>query len=1114
MLYCYIACMRNENTNHQIYIGAPIEHASERKFIASIVKKLEAQKVSFVILANLQVGGRQIDCIVATEHGVSVVEVKSSHLPVRGDINGTWARLHASGEWQAYSNAHQQALAAKNVLRDAMTAIKPVGNFYPNGHVVFTSSIAEGSQLTSGDFKVKVSTLDQFLSNFSVQGTAPWTLDDWRDFATNLSLTPISGVEAAASPENQELAELLRKYNSAFASEYGRDAERWLPEKPEQRSDLLAAATTGTGCFVNGPSGCGKTLMAKWVAAELSRSGRSVFFFAAKDFAGTWADFLRREIALLTDLSPAALWQAILRSDRAVFLVLDGINELGENVPNALRGIRALARRLGAKLIVTAQGEKPAELNGLHTITVNRPSFDLKRRIARSGGIPLSAAAIEVLRAVGSSIEAEIVGKIGAEIKSGTTRLVLIDQYIRMRLGGCGRAGSFGLRRLASRLHEQVAFSLPETDFDEFMRSQGLRFDECDALFAAGLLVRRGGRISFSHEMIQNACAAFDLARQAATDPPTFGLRLSTPILEAIAGDIVSAIEDACICRAVLGAATNPSLLSAATDGELGSIAASVARTLLEEATDACVAEIRGARLMLIEENDAVRVEWAEDARRDWTTAERARLCALGHLAASGTGLDVYFGLCAEMDKHLDSERRRLAEAARKARFLLKSRSFELAYYGFSCAQIGFTHVARASQPGFRELRHGIEKREFNMADMSSGQLHFLLENRHSFFGHNGDCRDDDRFAEELIYLLRERFHWEPYHVQLATLHAVGLARRAPDETLERLVEAINALDVSPANWAISTSIVEALKRLGALDDDAEENREHIKREIASAISDDMELDDGHEWNKSDLSLSLCVRMFDHPFNSIYAEEIFELAEAQRRILYRRAIGASDIKSSFIFDWLCGQVASFEDTADVPLIRPLVSLPDPTNLFPQEEWAGFVIATRFLGRHGAELPRVECESSADRCLADIRMLVYAAESKRQLDIKGARLAWQRLHAMPAQLVIGCLSEVQKALTERQWYEVERVHETLNLDEVYSADCLTVARRFVENGKDAQYFHRVPMRELGPLFAFRTIGRYGDRSDIDHLRGLSRAHPFAQYALSALKSLDAVSSPAS
>ncbi|TIT84253.1 MAG: hypothetical protein E5W59_27585, partial [Mesorhizobium sp.] len=59
------------------------------------------------------------------------MEVKTSRLPIRGEANGTWMRLSASGEWKEYTNAYQQAVGAKNSVRDAMQAAKPVGHFYP-----------------------------------------------------------------------------------------------------------------------------------------------------------------------------------------------------------------------------------------------------------------------------------------------------------------------------------------------------------------------------------------------------------------------------------------------------------------------------------------------------------------------------------------------------------------------------------------------------------------------------------------------------------------------------------------------------------------------------------------------------------------------------------------------------------------------------------------------------------------------------------------------------------------------------------------------------------------------------------------------------------------------
>ena len=285
-------------------------------------------------------------------------------------------------------------------------------------------------------------------------------------------------------------------------------------------------------------------------------------------------------------------------------------------------------------------------------------------------------------------------------------------------------------------------------------------------------------RVSFSHEMILNACAAFDLARAAVADTANFGQRLSTPILEPISGDAIAAIEDASVCRAVLSEVMSSSLLTGAAGGHYGAIATSTALDLLKETTDDCVAEIRGARLVLSKEGDAVRIRWEDGTRRKWTFAEEARLRAVGRRAVLGLGIEIFLNLCAEMDSQLASERRRWADFARQEQYPIRSQSFALTYYGFG-ESIGFTKVARATQRGFEPLSEEDKAYPFKLDEITSGQLHFFLEGRRAFFD-----GDDARFAEDLICLFRERFRREPYHVQLVMLNSIGYGDRSDVERL------------------------------------------------------------------------------------------------------------------------------------------------------------------------------------------------------------------------------------------------------------------------------------------------------------------------------------------
>ncbi|WP_295193375.1 NERD domain-containing protein [uncultured Brevundimonas sp.] len=1075
-----------------IYIGAPIELASERAVVAALAERLEQSQAPYIVIANAQIGGRQIDCIIATAAFVTVIEVKVSRTPIRGELNGAWSRMDASGDWRPYGNAYQQAVGAKNALRDAFSVQAPVGAYYPDACVIFAAPTPVGSQVTAGDFKARVATLAEFLADFPTGAAKrpPWAIDQWHAFATSMSLTAVKLNEAVGGDQTRRDTERLRLYNAAVAQEYGRVGGRWLHENGVPDA-LERAASEGGGCVIIGPSGCGKTLMAKSLASRLATAGSPVLYFAAKDFAGEWAKAIRREIGLLTDTSPAELLRAAANGDQSVFLIVDGVNELAGSEVLALRGLRALARRLDAKIVLTSQ-EAPVGFEGLSRFEVPRPSALLKRRIAERNGRRIAPSVADLLRAVGSGFEAEMVGDLGATLVGEATRLALIDQYIRTRLGTHARAGAFGLRQLAVTLHTDVAFSIAEPRFDELMRRATISFEACDGMFAAGLLVRRVGRVSFSHEMILNGCAAFGLADTGAQDPEALGMALSTPLLAPLAGEIVTAIEDPDTSMRVLQAATNPSLLTAAVAGSLGSVAASNARKLIQAAKQACIDEIGAVSLEFDQDNQVYVTRWGEAGRREWTPAEQARLGAMGQLATSLLGFQDYQDLCAIMDARLLEERLRLNPVTKAAGIGIRSPSFALAYYSMG-DEIGFSYI---TQHGSRRSLGDVleELPSLDVGALTSGQLHFYLENRRAFFG----AEERGRFAKELILVLRERFSREPYHVQLAALSAVGFAREAPDAMLAELVEAINALDVPQHNWAINSSIIDALGILGALDDDAENARDGIRSQVAAALADGA---DGND------ALTLYVAMFDHPFSTIYYEEIQALSEDQRRMLYRRALASAEIKRSLSLSWITAEVARLEDPADAPLFTRFVALPDRRNPFPQEEWGAFTLSLRFIGRHGVPLPASDAETEEEGCLNDIRILVHAAESRRPEHLAAAHDAWVRLDARPPGLVMGCLSEIHAALTERHWADDNRPYPPIDLRDTYPTESLRLARRFVEAAVDPQYFHAVPLWERGPELAFSTLGRFGDRSDVDVLRRLGRAHRYSSYALAALRTLD-------
>lgn len=363
-----------------VFIGSPIAHRSEVKLPRTLSAFANEHKQPLLVCANFELSGRQFDFVVITAARVVVTEVKSSSFPVRGDIEGISEYATADGGWTAVTNGYQQALQRKNILRDAMGRVPE--RFYPEAFVVFSDDIPKGSDLKPGNFKVHVSGLPDFLAALSREDGNPWSLEEWRQWAERQGLRRVPLIEALDNAP----AELMGRYREALVRDYQPQADGWIAASDRQRDAIASALMGGSaGVFVTGPSGCGKTLMAKAAAVHLARDGAVVLFVQAKDISLSLADALKTEITLVADIPLASLLKAIRETSARVCIYLDGINELpGAIFERTLRGLKILARRYGAQLVVTSQGERPAILEGLALIVVSEPDDDLKNRIATS----------------------------------------------------------------------------------------------------------------------------------------------------------------------------------------------------------------------------------------------------------------------------------------------------------------------------------------------------------------------------------------------------------------------------------------------------------------------------------------------------------------------------------------------------------------------------------------------------------------------------------------------------------------------------------------------------------------------------------------------------------
>lgn len=1086
----------------QLFVGDEIEDLAELAFLENITSKLQQYDRSAIILANFHCVGRQIDFVVATGSGAALFEIKSSVRPLKGAENGPWGREKSDGNWEDCSSGYQQALNAKNRLRDEMGKFKPIGKYYPSAFVVFPFGVPKGSQLGGGDFKVWVDRNDLVEQWLTLDEDFTWSLNDWSKFAERMSLKRADVASILAGQKNARQRAVLARYMAAFKDEYATQPWNWLSESEDQIASIREGLKSPHGLVIHGPSGCGKTLLAKRIACELTDQGSPCLFIAASEFTGDWRACLMREMAMLSNDSGQDVLMAMRAQSAPAYLVFDGLNELNHSIQaRALRGMSALSRKFGFRIIVTHQNPPPQSLKALACFSLAPPSQALKRRIAEASGNLLNAAAVATLDAVGSGFEAYIIGELGNLESSIDTRPRLIDQFIRRRLSTHARDGSRACRHLAFEMTERIAFSISEIDLDDLFCEIGVTGSTVDALFENGLLARRGARVTFRHEIIQTACAAFRLAHLAVSNPSGMGRLFSSATHNYLAHDALSAIESVESCRVVLETVTDSELLAQAAIGRLGAIAQIAGEQLLLETKSSALNEISVVRLQYAGEGESKHIQWDPLTVSPRSPEEIARLRALGLLTVRGSALPNYLELCRAVDGRLNEERQRLSDLASLYKSPIKSDAFALAYgYGFGRPNIGFTTIASTLQSSFGMDRVVAALPLPSLLSSTSGEAYFYLETKRrvqTFWS-------NEEFAIQLCEFLEQRFRYEPYHLKLASLDAcLGLQDIQP-ETRSRLQAAVHEILASTQNWAISTQAIDILRMTGALDNEAQEHRHFVRSQIEEVLT----TSDMADGDRASMALSLYVGQFDHPYSTAYCEEWNCLSESQKKFLLRWAIKSPNLKNGLSLNWIVQEVAELGDPEDVELLRPFTLLPEANSFLPDDAMSAFCTACRAFGLHRVALSDIDPTGDRDRVLIQFRRLLS------HLDADASAVApidiWEELAKLPLDKVLKCLAVLQRALNYWCPQSEQRLFGPVNIVERFAKECLLLSRRFVDAGKPTiQSGDQAILGTSADRIAFQIIENFGDRTDLERLRKANFRSEWAGYAVSAIRVLDSM-----
>ena len=661
-----------------LYMGSPITHESERAVLERILHLLERDQRPAVILANVSLNARQIDLIVGTKEMALAIEAKGVTRPIRGGENGRWQVQVASGDWkdfQSSQNPYVQARDAALGLRDAMRSFG-VGNIgYPAAALVFVPGIPNGSQPYTGDFKVSVIGLGELDAALQKQQRDAWPLDRWTEFAKHHRLTYVSTVAAACDPTLFEDEDLLRQYVTEFRrantfpaplvpfmcrSDGGAiTSEEVARLVAEERADIL----------VRGPSGCGKTLLAAQAGLAFTDCGGIVITVPARDYSGRFKAVLDREVGLLTASNAAKVLSAARMLNRPVLFVIDGYNECAVSERASLtRGLTALARKYEGSILVTSQIPLARDdLLTLREIEVPPAEMETKIGIVRIviGCDAVPSKLKDLLRAVATGLEARLIGEVGRHLNVSSSRHALFDAYARKRLGDSASECIGLLSQIAGSLSDRVAFSMSVRDLDRVMDELGVPYVVAKRLYRVGLLVQRGDRVHFAHELFFDAFAAEQVIRSAAGQAAPVMRALALPMNAERKALILGGIDDGLLLEQVLDRLVDSVSVAACLSGACGLKAKEWTEARCTALWERLRSEACAARFCVSNQGWG-NVAFDEATLTTWTPSEQAFLHAMSQRIVEGHCLDDALDIVGLLDQRITDEEARLREESRR----------------------------------------------------------------------------------------------------------------------------------------------------------------------------------------------------------------------------------------------------------------------------------------------------------------------------------------------------------------------------------------------------------------------------------------------------------------
>ena len=868
----------------------------------------------------------------------------------------------------------------------------------------------------------------------------------------------------------------------------------------------------GGGLLLQGPSGCGKSILAEAAGNAYNDLGGIAIIIQGKDFDGRIKDVLKPDATVLEVQSAKQLLDDARRLGRPILFVADGYNECAKALQERFtRALSAIADRYEADVLVTSQAAPArSELLEIKRVYVPPPTMETKLAIAEAGagGRALAATDRSLLAVVSSGLEAKLVGEVGSPDTAGSSRYALFDALTRRRLDGAASDGIRVLSQVAAWLSERVAFSLSIRDFDRLMDDNSVSTELRELLTGKGLLTRRGDRVSFPHEMFLDIFTAEAVVRQAEGRPESILEALSKPRHATRKDLIIGAIDDDTMLECLLPRLEDDESARACLQGRCG-------RHAQARAEDYCRKLWRPLR----EEAANVRFEVGTNHMGDagfvcaslteWTRCDQVFIVLLPELIAGGQYLDEAMDIVRIMDSRIEEESSRLCRETGIEKSELQDRLFAT---GYAVSQhlanaTGISKICADITSGVFRFRGGITEQPDEPGDigiwqelmgqaLSPGQLYLFLEL----------CRYRNIIPASFIRReIESRWNAAPYHLRLALVESV-LPVHADGDDAERvrLIKVIEYLENN--NPFLSSSIIEALQKLGALDQDAEDHQPTVRESIRRCLSQP----DDNVCQR--IASGIYSSQFEHPFAHAYCEAVASLADSERKALLEMASRGME-ETGFWLGPLLLDLASLGDPTVGESIERWTRPPVADNVFiPQQDIKVFVIAHIVMARLKYSLPNHQSvvETPSVRTLTACGALLYwhnREDVNEEERLKSCKPALETLTKQGEGTALDVLRWCNEVSTEGFNQLPGKRPVKHSIVALYPDATVAISRDALSDPSAQKGYFRFFKKERSLTLGITILGEYGNESDRSLLRQYASRNEYGSAAISALKKME-------